>query len=241
MARSESGSDPAGVDITNTGVHDSPFQPAFTDDEDVSVQSDFAAGMDISHQGPLSNDIEALLASQRRVSSADSSSQSDAEVPEPTPPIASADVNFTPPGIAYEARAARPEARTESRPKKTATNATRARGSVGRQARGDQVTTFPRTLQFRRPPSQQVKTQTPPAESPPFAWDSRLMHSSQHLETEHGIEKDAIGCAMSVKLVSWSGPLKITSFPADVVQRNAPILHDLYKAAGIHVPPQMEW
>ena len=47
----------------------------------------------------------------------------------------------------------------------------------------------------------------------PLAWllhcnklasDPRLRESSQHLETEHFIEEDAIGGAMSVKLVSWA-------------------------------------
>ncbi|CAE7846630.1 Nek1, partial [Symbiodinium necroappetens] len=74
-----------------------------------------------------------------------------------------------------------------------------------------------------------------------FAWDARLLGSSQHLETEHGIEGDAIGGAMSVKLVSWAEPLKITPFPVDVVERNARILHDLYQSSRVHLPPQMEW
>ena len=68
----ESGSDPTGVDITRTGVHDSPFQDAASDD-DVSVQSDFAAGMDISYQAPSPRNIEAFLAPQGRDGSDNSS------------------------------------------------------------------------------------------------------------------------------------------------------------------------
>ncbi|CAE7275900.1 hypothetical protein AK812_SmicGene29690 [Symbiodinium microadriaticum] len=147
---SDSGSDPAGVDITRTEVHDVPFQDAASDD-DVSVQSDFAADVDISYQASFPGDIEAFLAMQDHDGSEDSN---DMEIPS-------------------------------------------------------------------RKPS--------------------LQGSSQHLETEHGIERDAIGGAMSVKLVSWADPLKLTPVPVDLVERNAKILKDLYQSAGVHLPPQMEW
>ena len=46
---------------------------------------------------------------------------------------------------------------------------------------------------------------------------------------------------MSVKLVSWSDPLKLTPVPVDLVERNAKVLKNLYQSAGVHLPPQMEW
>ena len=57
--------------------------------------------------------------------------------------------------------------------------------------------------------------------------------SDQSLETEHHIERDAIGGAMSVKLVSWSEPLKITANHPDVVERNARYLGRLYHEAKV--------
>ena len=299
---SESGSDPAGVDITRTGVHDSPLQDAASDD-DVSVQSDFAAGMDISYQAPFPRNIEAFLASQGRDGSDNSSDSNDMEILTTKPSLQGADVNLTPAGISREPRATRPNARTDSRPAKTPKNAAKARGSVGCQVREDHsvpppppppTPPAPRSFQDRsqmvgaleevaspsspgypaapsgphsrthpaapssrrsrkssasrqEPADPQVssalqgRTRTAPPESPRFAWDARLLGSSQHLETEHGIEGDAIGGAMSVKLVSWAEPLKITPFPVDVVERNARILHDLYQSSRVHLPPQMEW
>ena len=38
---------------------------------------------------------------------------------------------------------------------------------------------------------------------------------------------------MSVKLVSWSDPLKLTPVPVDLVERNAKILKNLYQSAGV--------
>ncbi|CAE7560395.1 unnamed protein product, partial [Symbiodinium necroappetens] len=73
----------------------------------------------------------------------------------------------------------------------------------------------------------QERTQTAPAESPRCS--------------TFGIERDAIGGAMSVKLVSWAEPLKLTPVPVDLVERNAKILKDLYQSARVHLPPQMEW
>ena len=74
-----------------------------------------------------------------------------------------------------------------------------------------------------------------------MASDPRLRESSQHLETEHLIERDAIGGAMSVKLVSWTEPLKITPNHPDVVERSARYLARLYHEARVKEPPVMEW
>ncbi|CAE7809442.1 unnamed protein product, partial [Symbiodinium sp. KB8] len=72
--------------------------------------------------------------------------------------------------------------------------------------------------------------------------DAVMLHmSDQSLETEHHIERDAIGGAMSVKLVSWSEPLKITANHPDVVERNARYLGRLYHEAKVKEPPVMEW
>ena len=46
---------------------------------------------------------------------------------------------------------------------------------------------------------------------------------------------------MSVKLVSWAEPLKITPNHPDVVERNARYLARLYHEAIIKEPPVMEW
>ena len=46
---------------------------------------------------------------------------------------------------------------------------------------------------------------------------------------------------MSVKLVSWSEPLKITANHPDVVERNARYLGRLYHEAKVKEPPIMEW
>ena len=80
----------------------------------------------------------------------------------------------------------------------------------------------------------------PPA-PPRHASDPRLHMSDLSLETEHHIERDAIGGAMSVKLVSWSEPLKITANHPDVVERNARYLGRLYHEAKVKEPPIMEW
>ncbi|CAE7361778.1 AMY1.1 [Symbiodinium microadriaticum] len=50
-----------------------------------------------------------------------------------------------------------------------------------------------------------------------------------------------IGGAMSVKLVSWSEPLKITANHPDVVERNARYFGRLYHEAKVKEPPIMEW
>ena len=46
---------------------------------------------------------------------------------------------------------------------------------------------------------------------------------------------------MSVKLVSWGEPLKITPNHPDVVERNARYLARLYHEANIKEPPILEW
>ncbi|CAE7638677.1 unnamed protein product [Symbiodinium necroappetens] len=81
----------------------------------------------------------------------------------------------------------------------------------------------------------------PPPAPPRHASDPRLHMSDQNLETEHHIERDAIGGAMSVKLVTWSEPLKITANHTDVVERNARYLGRLYHEAKVKEPPVMEW
>ena len=81
-----------------------------------------------------------------------------------------------------------------------------------------------------------------PFAAPRQASDPRLRESSQHLETEHLIERDAIGGAMSVRLVSWAEPLKIMPNHPDVVERNAryPASIGPYREAQIKEPPIME-
>ena len=90
-------------------------------------------------------------------------------------------------------------------------------------------------------PTDKLAKKLEPFTGPRLASDSRLRESSQHLETEHFIEKDAIGGAMSVKLVSWAEPLKITPNHPDVVERNARYLARLYHEANIKEPPILEW
>ena len=90
-------------------------------------------------------------------------------------------------------------------------------------------------------PKDQLARQPEPFAAPRQASDPRLRESSQHLETEHLIERDAIGGAMSVKLVSCAEPLKITPNHPDVVERNARYLARLYHEAHIKEPPIMEW
>ena len=79
---------------------------------------------------------------------------------------------------------------------------------------------------------------------PRLASDPRLFQSDQHLETEHYIERDAIGGEMSVKLVSWAEPSKITPNHPDVVERNARsarFLGRLYHETKVKEPPVKEW
>ena len=61
------------------------------------------------------------------------------------------------------------------------------------------------------------------------------------METEHRIEREASGGAMSVKLISWSEPLTVTPNHPDVVERSVRILRRLCHEAGVHEPPVMEW
>ena len=97
-----------------------------------------------------------------------------------------------------------------------------------------------KTLRFQARKGQLAR-KPEPFVPPRQASDPRWRESSQHLETEHLIERDAIGGAMSVKLVSWAEPLKITPNHPDVVERNARYLARLYHEAQIKEPPIMEW
>ena len=90
-------------------------------------------------------------------------------------------------------------------------------------------------------PTDKLARKPEPFAAPRKASDPRLRESSQHLETEHLIERDAIGGAMSVRLVSWAEPLKITPNHPNVVERNARYLARLYHEAQIKEPPIMEW
>ena len=98
----------------------------------------------------------------------------------------------------------------------------------------------PRGFQAQAPTDKLAKKPEPSA-GLRLASDPRLRESSQHLETEHFIEKDTIGGAMPVKLVSWAEPLKITPNHPDVIERNARYLTRLYHKANIKEPPIMEW
>ena len=71
-------------------------------------------------------------------------------------------------------------------------------------------------------PKDQLARKSEPFVPPRQASDPRLRESSQHLEIEHLIERDAIGGAMSVKLVSWAEPLKITPNHPDVEECKVP-------------------
>ena len=55
------------------------------------------------------------------------------------------------------------------------------------------------------------------------------------------IALNTVGGAMSVKLVSWSEPLKITPGHPDVVELNARCLSRLYHEAGVHESPVIEF
>ena len=196
---------------------------------------------------PESRDIQAFLDSQRSPTTPVSSS-SDAEVPEIS--------QHTAP---LEPQAERPRKKQHQR---RVPPATKAPGSIGRQARDKTSATSsvdrmemggaldavlaqdsveedlgdhsrysepassaypavktprssPRNEGYGSPADKTPRFQVPkeqlakvpePFVPPRMASDPRLRESSQHLETEHLIERDAIGGAMSVKLVSrmWS-------------------------------------
>ena len=233
---------------------------------------------------PESRDIQAFLDSQRSPTTPVSSS-SDAEVPELSQPAASTEPQ--------------PERPRKKQHQRRVPPATKAPGSIGRQARDKTSRTpsvdrmemggasdamlaqdfvdeqeaigthsmysepassaypavktpgsSPRTEGYGLPrdktprfqaPKDQLARKPEPFVPPRQASDPRLRESSQHLETEHLIERDAIGGAMSVKLVSWAEPLKITPNHPDVVERNARYLARLYHEAQIKEPPIMEW
>ena len=112
----------------------------------------------------------------------------------------------------------------------------------------------PRAAEYGSPKEKTPRTQAPaqsdmlmkksePLAMPRLASDPRL-ESTQHMKTEHFIEKDAVGGARSGTLVSWAEPLKITPNHPDVVERNARsarYLARLYHEANIKEPPTMEW
>ena len=102
----------SGVDVIITAVHPSPFGDPTTGDE--------FDGQEIPFEAPESRDIQVFLDSQRTPTTPVSSS-SDAEVPEISQPASSADVQED-----------RPK---KKRHQKKVPPATKAPGSIGRQAR----------------------------------------------------------------------------------------------------------
>ena len=113
MAASDSESNVSGVDVTATGVHLSPFKDPNLDDE--------FDGQEISLEAPESRDIQAFLDSQRSPTTPVSSS-SDAEAPELTLPASSTDFQDPTPA-------------KKRRQQRRVPPATKAPGSIGRQAR----------------------------------------------------------------------------------------------------------
>ena len=111
MSASDSESNMSGADVTITAVHPSPFRDPTTGDE--------FDGQEISFEPPESRDIQAFLDSQRSPTTPVSSS-SDAEVPELSQPAAPT-----------EPQAERPRKKHQRR----VPPATKAPGSIGRQAR----------------------------------------------------------------------------------------------------------
>ena len=90
-------------------------------------------------------------------------------------------------------------------------------------------------------PTDKLTKKSEPPVPPRLASGPRLFQSDQHLEKDHFFERDAIGGAMSAKLVSWAEPLKITPNHPGVVERNARYLARLYHEAKVKEPPIMEW
>ena len=89
---SDNESDPTGVDITRTEVHRSPYQDGGSDD-DVSVQSDFAAGVDIPYQAAFPADVDAFLS---RRDSEESDDSRDMEIPDRKPLLQGGRCQFDP-------------------------------------------------------------------------------------------------------------------------------------------------
>ena len=274
-----SDSEVSGVDVTATAVHDAPSQGQ-------SMQVDDFSGVDIpsdTQENQEGRDIQGYLESLNRSPTTEISSSSDAEIPEP--PDAETKVTGRTPHMGPHRK---------KQPRRQPPTATKAPGSIGRQARQAQVAPVDRmhmggaleallaqddvepdetgshsmasdhypavksgsrassasgaSPRSRAYPRTQTLASTdslmppPPPPAPPrHASDPRLHMSDQSLETEHRIERDAIGGALSVKLVSWSEPLKITANHPDVVERNARYLGRLYHAAKVKEPPIMEW
>ena len=228
----------------------------------------------VSFEAPESRDVQVFLNSQRSPTTPVSSS-SDAEVPEFQLPASSTDFQDPTPAKKRQQRRVPP--------------ASKAPGSIGRQARGkpfggssfdrmemggasdavlaqdsveeqEDVGTY---SMFSGQASSAYPAVKTPGSSPRTEGDGSrqtswprsqnplqphdrhrtpdCVRAAQHLETEHLIEKDAIGGAMSVKLVSWAEPLKITPNHPDVAERKARYLARLYHEAHIKEPPIMEW
>eukprot|EP00439_Symbiodinium_sp_Y106_P057252 s1078_g8.t1 len=220
MAASDSESSMSGVDVTITAVHPSPFR----DIRDPAAGDEFD-GQEISFEPPESRDIQAFLDSQLSPTTPVSSS-SDTEVPELSQPAADQDDFGIHSMCSDQASSAYPAVKTPGSSPRT-----KGYGSPRDKTPRIQVPT----------PTDKLAKKPEPFAGPRLASDPRLRESSQHLETEHLIEKDAIRGAMSVKLVSWAEPLKITPNHPDVVERNARYLARLDHEANIKEPPIMEW
>ena len=221
MPASDSESNMSGADVTITAVHPSPFRDPTTGDEFDGQEISFVPHSQRSPATPVS-------------------SSSDAEVPELSQPAAST-----------EPQAERPR---KKRHQRRVPPATKAPGSIGRQARDktsrtssvdrmemggaldavlaqdsvdehEDIATHsmcsepassaypavktpgssPRTEGYGSPrdktprfqvPKDQLARKPEPFVPPRQASDPRLRESSQHLETEHLIERDAIGGAV---------------------------------------------
>ncbi|CAE7837912.1 ATG26 [Symbiodinium necroappetens] len=207
-----------GADVTTTAVHDSPFE--VPQDPDQSMQVDDLAGVDIPsdiQENLEGRDIQGYLESLNRSPTTEISSSSDAEVPE-APDVDTIRLSAGPRMWIHRGRSNLAVSLQQLR-MGGALEALLAQDDVEPEETG----------------SHSMASDHYPAATP------RLHMSDQSLETEHHIERDAIGGAVSVKLVSWSEPLKVTANHPDVVERNARYLGRLYHEAKIKEPPIMEW
>ncbi|CAE7323111.1 ATG26 [Symbiodinium microadriaticum] len=206
-----------GADVTTTAVHDSPFE--VPQDPDQSMQVDDLAGVDIPsdmQENQEGRDIQGYLESLNRSPTTEISSSSDAEVPEAPVRLSAGPRMWIHRGRSNLAVSLQQRLRLHMG---GALEALLAQDDVEPEETG----------------SHSMASDHYPAATP------RLHMSDQSLETEHHIERDATGGAVSVKLVSWSEPLKVTANHPDVVERNARYLGRLYHEAKIKEPPIMEW
>ena len=119
-----SDSEVSGVDVTATAVHDSPFQGQ-------SMQVDDVSGVDIpsdTQENQEGRDIQGYLESLNRSPTTEISSSSDAEVPEP--PDTETKVTGRTPRMGPQRK---------KQPRRQPPTATKAPGSIERQARQAQV------------------------------------------------------------------------------------------------------